>query len=128
MTSLIRQTWFYYLLEFDHHKLIYLDIFHGKTPRQKHQWKIRTEKNEIVSYVLQRMRRKKNITVKRLHLIKSTINILTLLDYIHIRTYNWINDKCPRFPIINFYILIQFNIWIFFSPACLLGYPIQFSL
>ena len=37
-------------------------------------------------------------------------NFRALLYYVHIHTYNWMNEKRPRIPIVNFYILLQFNV------------------
>ena len=42
-------------------------------------------------------------------------NFRTLLDYVNMITYYRINVKPPRFPIIHFYIIIQFHIKRHFS-------------
>ena len=42
------------------------------------------------------------------------INFCVLLYYIHMTTYNWINEKHLHVPIIHFYILVWFNIQQYF--------------
>ena len=61
-------------------------------------------------YALQKPSRGKNITLARLCLIEYTRNVCAVLDYVHTTTYNWINESLPCVPIVQFYILIWFNI------------------
>ena len=53
----------------------------------------------------------------RLQLIEYTRNFCALLYCVHVTTYNLINEKLPRVPIIHFYILLIFNIWIYFRAS-----------
>ena len=72
--------------------------------------KIHTVQNENASYALKQPRGEKEITTERLRLIEPMRNINVLPDYVHMTTYNQINEKIMCVPIIDFYILLQFNI------------------
>ena len=52
----------------------------------------------------------KNITFRQLRATKFMRNDPTLLYCVHMITYNIINKKIPHLTIINFYILVLFNI------------------
>ena len=60
------------------------------------------------------MRGWKYITFEKLCSIYSTWNFFLLLNYIHMTPYNLINEKHLRVPIIHFYIIVWFNIQIYF--------------
>ena len=59
---------------------------------------------------MQQTRAEKDITFARIILIEYTITICALLYCVHMTTYNQINEKCPRVPIIHFCILVGSNI------------------
>ena len=97
---------FYPPLSSNHHKIICVDKFHRTTHRQTNYFEktYSTKRKGIVRFAS---------TTWGESLIKSMRNARALLYYVHMTTYNQINEKLLRVPIVGFYILIWFNIQFF---------------